>query len=89
MTPQENETWAEVTWKPGHGPDDTAATDEQIREWALACQAEFRKDHPEAHSYYAALWAHPGLRLRTVERLATHGYPRAAAFLRRVFRLPL
>ncbi len=88
MTPQENETWAEVTWKPGHGPDDADATDEQIREWALACQAEFSKS---PGSY--ALWMKPGLRLRAVRRidhiacwLVDHGHHRMAVILWRVFR---
>lgn len=91
MTPQENETWAEVTWKPRHGPDDTDATGEQIREWALACQAEFSKDPGPFH---VEVWAKPGLRLRVTRRvdhaacwLAGHGRWRMAMVLWRIFRL--
>jgi hypothetical protein len=55
MTPQENETWAEVTWKPGHGPDDTDAAVEQIREWAESCAEEFSKDRgPSLTDYLVA-----------------------------------
>jgi hypothetical protein len=74
MTPQENETWAEVAWKPGHGPDDTDAADEQIREWALACQAEFSKDPGPFH---VEVWA---------KRRRFRWWP---PWPRRSFRLPL